>query len=603
MSASPKRPYERLQRVTGALSRSMGIISKNTSAKNEPSRGGPWYLGFDLSSQSLKAEVIDSCSTLVSSVSVNFDKDLPDYKTTSGGYINGLRATAPSLMFVEALDLLLAKMEARGVDLKRVEAMSVSGQQHGSVWWKTGSETRLKKLDAKKSLKEQLLGTFSVPNGPTWRDASTEKECKEISNAIGGDRKVMDLSGSRTYERFTGNQIRKIYLEQPEAYIATERIGLISSMLTSVLIGGYAPIDVSDGSGMNLMNIRAKRWSWELIQAVVSHDAEKGSARKISDWSARAQELMKKLGGRTGVVESYNVVGLIDNYFVKRYGFSPNCRIVAGSGDNPCSLVGLRGTRGGDVIISLGTSDTLFAVTENPHMLAVDGHVMVNPVDCSTYIKMLCFKNGSLTREKVRAAFAGGTWEGFNAALERTRPGNDGNVGIYFLDPEIVPTFNTSRIFRFGPDDRPIGRFPNPDQEIRAVLEGHFLSMRLHLEGMSLPATKRVIATGGGSQNPSILQVIANIFKVPVYVHKDGSGSAGLGAAIRAVHGVKCDTLESFVSIDQAMQGCPDGSTFFRKVAEPKNTHVYDKLMKRYGKLEQAVVLVGMYDGPNYGKL
>eukprot|EP00954_Amorphochlora_amoebiformis_P027633 1386726-Amorphochlora_amoeboformis.AAC.1 len=59
MSASPKRPYERLQRVTGALSRSMGIISKNTSAKNEPSRGGPWYLGFDLSSQSLKAEVED----------------------------------------------------------------------------------------------------------------------------------------------------------------------------------------------------------------------------------------------------------------------------------------------------------------------------------------------------------------------------------------------------------------------------------------------------------------------------------------------------------------------------------------------------------------
>lgn len=67
--------------------------------------------------------------------------------------------------------------------------------------------------------------------------------------ALGGAQAVASLTGSRAYERFTGNQISKIAASNPAAYAGTERISLISSMMASVLGGDYAPIDHADGCG------------------------------------------------------------------------------------------------------------------------------------------------------------------------------------------------------------------------------------------------------------------------------------------------------------------------------------------------------------------
>ena len=69
--------------------------------------------------------------------------------------------------------------------------------------------------------------------------------------AVGGPLALAHLTGSRAYERFTGNQIAKIAgaPATKAAYAATERISLISSMMASLLLGDYAPIDFSDGCG------------------------------------------------------------------------------------------------------------------------------------------------------------------------------------------------------------------------------------------------------------------------------------------------------------------------------------------------------------------
>jgi xylulokinase len=392
---------------------------------------------------------------------------------------------------------------------------------------------------------------------------------------------VLELSGSRPFERFTASQIRKTIFEQPQAYAETERIALVSSMLTSLLIGKHAPIDVSDGSGMNLLNIRAKCWSWELLQATVTKpQAATGTGVvNASDLGEDAKALMRKLGGQTGVVDSHSVVGGISSYFVDRYGFSSSCRIVAGTGDNPSSLVGLQAARG-DVVISLGTSDTLFTVAESPEMTSTNGHVLVSPADASTYIKMLCFKNGSLARERVRAKFAGGTWDSFDEALQTTPCGNGGWLGIYFVLPEIVPDFNASRVFRFSPDGKPETRCPTPQHEIRALMEGHFMSMLLHGKNMGVKEMRRVIATGGASANNAILQVIADVFQSPVYIHTAGSGSAALGAALRALHGVACEHLDSFISIENALREtqkrtlAATSTSMLKKAAEPTDMYV-----------------------------
>ena len=71
---------------------------------------------------------------------------------------------------------------------------------------------------------------------------------------------------------------------------------------------------------------------------------------------------------------------------------------------------------------------------------------------------LLCFKNGSLTRESIRDTSAEGSWEAFEKALKRTSPGNDGNIGIYFDEMEITPF--AVRTHRFNEKDKRVDSFP-----------------------------------------------------------------------------------------------------------------------------------------------
>ena len=76
--------------------------------------------------------------------------------------------------------------------------------------------------------------------------------------------------------------------------------------------------------------------------------------------------------------------------------------MIVFSGDNPCSLAGLRIRNAGEIAISLGTSDTVFGSLTAPKPSAAEGHIFANPVDPAAYMAMVCFKNGSLTREFIR---------------------------------------------------------------------------------------------------------------------------------------------------------------------------------------------------------
>jgi len=90
----------------------------------------PLFLGLDLSTQQLKAVLIDEDSVVVSECAVGFDRDLPHYGTTNGA-IRGPdegEVTSPVAMWLEAMDLLFQRMKDAGVKMGSIRAVSGAGQ-------------------------------------------------------------------------------------------------------------------------------------------------------------------------------------------------------------------------------------------------------------------------------------------------------------------------------------------------------------------------------------------------------------------------------------------------------------------------------------------
>ncbi|XP_065177521.1 xylulose kinase-like [Sycon ciliatum] len=551
------------------------------------------FLGLDFSTQRAKAIILDGNRTHVAASSVTFGEEpslVAKYPQCSpSGYEEDEQSgqvTSPTLMWVESLDILFSRLVSGGVDLGRVVAISVSGQQHGSVYWKTGAEKVLNALDSKKGmLHEQLQGAFAVQDSPIWKDTSTGKQCKELEVYTQGPRRLAEVTGSRAYHRFTGNQIAKISQTQPENYEQCERISLVSSFVCCLLTGAYAPIDYSDGSGMNLLDIRPCGGPNEPDKRV---------------WMEAALEYCgKDLAEKLGTpVPSHTVLPKPISPYFSRYGFRPTCSIVAATGDNPSSLAALY-IREGDVGISLGSSDTVFVWLPEAKP-GLFGHVFVNPVDTGAYMGLLCYSNGDMTRKKVRDSTQNlqrlseeeeeQRWQAFTHCLQSTPPANNGNVGVYFFEEEIVP--HAKCTVRLNAAGEKVDSFADQATEVRALIEGQIMAKRIHSEQLGYkcgPGT-RVLATGGGSKNPEILKVMANVFNTDVYIFSE-SESAAVGAAYRALHGYErakalaagdTDTDVSYHSLISEIPGT------LSKVCSPDGdaAALYGQLMRRYEEIE-----------------
>uniref|UniRef100_A0A2K5EEA6 Xylulose kinase n=1 Tax=Aotus nancymaae TaxID=37293 RepID=A0A2K5EEA6_AOTNA len=504
-------------------------------------------LGWDFSTQQVKVVAVDAEMNVFYEESVHFDRDLPEFGTSGGVHVHKdeLTVTSPVLMWVQALDIILEKMKASGFDFSQVLALSGAGQY---IWQAGAAGTE--KLSPDLAATPQL----QVTRLPGWMDSSTLSQCRSWRLAWRGS-ECLCSTGSR----FTGNQIAKIYQQNPKAYSHTERISLVSSFAASLFLGSYSPIDYSDGSGMNLLQIQDKVWSQACL----------GSC---------APSLEEKLGPP---VPSCSIVGAISSYYVQRYGFPPGCKVVAFTGDNPASLAGMR-LEEGDIAVSLGTSDTLFLWLQEP-MPALEGHIFCNPVDPQHYMALLCFKNGSLMREKIRDEFASCSWSEFSKALQSTEMGNGGNLGFYFDVMEITPEIIGHH--RFNTENRKVSAFPG-DVEVRALIEGQFMAKRIHAEGLGyrVMSKTKILATGGASRNRDILQVLADVFGAPVYVI-DTANSACVGSAYRAFHGLAGGTDVPF---SEVVKLAPNP----RLAATPSlgASQVYEALLPRFAKLEQRIL-------------
>ncbi|MDA3947837.1 MAG: FGGY family carbohydrate kinase [Spirochaeta sp.] len=372
-------------------------------------------LGIDVSTQSISAVVVDPAASpaqVVAELSITYREDprLNRFGIDHDSLLVPPRiageADQPPLMFLAGLEALFGDLAATGLDLGTIAAVSVSAQQHGHVYLNAaGTEALARLADGTAAtgpdLTARFADAFAYGTAPIWQTADSQEAADEIRAAVGGTEAIVSVSGSDSPARFTGAVIRRTARRYPTAWAETTRVSLLSSFLSGVLTGTDCPIDWGNGAGMTLMDYRERKWSRELVEAVAA------------DLPGGADALGRALPELASPVAP---AGRIAAYFVARYGFSPECVVNAGSGDNPQSKVMIDGD-----LLSLGSSFVYMVDTGEP-VVDLQGYANSMYDGLGRPFVFACRTNGAMVWDRMRTA-AGADYARADAALAAATPG------------------------------------------------------------------------------------------------------------------------------------------------------------------------------------
>ena len=473
-------------------------------------------LGLDLSTQSLSAVLIDIDSReIVHRYSLDYQKDvrLNKYGIQGQNYIlppkNDGEANQPVKMFLAALDAIFSDMKSAGLPMRDIVVCNTSAQQHGHAYLSHQSRTIMGRLNipghTKSNLGTILEGCFSLNIAPVWMTSDTVKEADFIRTYVGGQEKMIQFSGSNSPARFTGAVIRKIALQNPEAYQETEYIHLLSSLIPAVLTGNArVPLDFGNACGMSMMDYTGKDWSIKLVKAVA--DGLPGGE------SALRNKLLP-------IVSPYTIVGRIATYFIERYGFSPDCRILAGSGDNPQSKVLVTGN-----LLSLGSSLVNMAATDGKHLdMSGASNAMYDGIGRPFIFS--CRTNGALVWDQLRASHGlkKDEYAPAEKALQKTPVGHF----MVFWQPrdESFPVSGSYEIMRTTHNAPELG----PDYS--GLIETTLGTVYLYSRTFAKESAEPLYVTGGANKSPEILRRVAAIWNKPVVRIEEAGAALGASAA------------------------------------------------------------------------
>src|SRR6187401_1630059 len=205
-----------------------------------------------------------------------------------------------------------------------VRAIGLSGQMHGSVFLdKSG-----------KVIRRALL----------WNDQRTKPECDEIEQRVGGRKKLIQLVANPALTGFTAPKILWLRNHEPKNFDKLAKVLLPKDEIRRRLTGEFAA-EVSDASGMLLLDVVHRRWSKELLGKL---------------------ELDPSL--LAPCYESDEVTGRLTTDIAKSLGLSTDCMVVGGAGDCAAGAVGNGIVRPGVLSTSIGTSGVVFAHSETPQV-------------------------------------------------------------------------------------------------------------------------------------------------------------------------------------------------------------------------------------------
>lgn len=432
-----------------------------------------------------------------------------------------------------------------GVPAAEIKGIGLSGQMHGLVM-----------LDGdNKVIRRSII----------WCDQRTAKEAAEITDKVGADR-LIDITANPAITGFTAAKIMWVKNNEPENYEKCRHILLPKDYIRFMLTGEYAT-EVSDASGMQLLDIPNRCWSDEVLGKL-----------------GIDKSLLAK------VYESPEITGKITKQAAELTGLAEGTIVVGGAGDNAAAAVGTGVVEDGKAFTTIGSSGVVFAHTSD---ISIDKKGRVHTFCCAVpncWHVMGVTQSAGLSLKWFRDNFC---WSEMETAI---------GMGVdpyYLTDKEAMevpiganrllymPYLNGERTPHLDPNCRGafvgLSTMHKKKDMIRAVMEGVSYSLRDCVEvmrEMNINVTD-MMACGGGGSSPLWRQMLADLYACPVKTTQNKEGPA-LGVALLAAVGAGL-----YSSVPEACRAVilPD------KVQNPieENIGRYEKVYALYRKLYPAM--------------
>lgn len=399
----------------------------------------------------------------------------------TGEVVRQARAPHPDGTSVDPVHWWSAFEEASaGGLLDGVEAIAVGGQQHGMVALD----------DAGQVVRDALL----------WNDTRSAQSALDLIDELGGPQAWVDATGTVPVAATTVTKVRWLARNEPEnaARVATV-------VLPHDWVGGRI---LADGG-------TPSRWF-----------TDRGDASGTGYWSAAENayrpDLLELALGRVCELPSI----LAPNEAAGRT--SSGMLVAAGTGDNMGAGLGL-GLEAGDVVVSLGTSGTVFAVSERP-TADVSGAIQAFADATGRYLPLMCTLNAARVLTTT-ATMLGTDVHGLADLAVAAPVGAEGLTLLPYLDGERTPNLPDATGTLGG-----LTRANATPQNIaRAAVEGMLANLAAGISGLRDQgvAVNRVLLIGGAAASPAVRAVAPTVFGVPVSVPEPGEYVA-VGAARQA---------------------------------------------------------------------
>ena len=445
-----------------------------------------YLIGVDLGTSGTKTVLFAEDGTVAASCTIEYPLYQPQ---------NGWAEQDPLDWWNAVCGTTKAVIAKAGISASEIKGVGLSGQMHGLVMLdKSGNVLR-------KSI--------------IWCDQRTAKECEEITQKVGAEN-LIKITANPALTGFTASKIMWVKNNEPEIYEKCAHILLPKDFIRYKLTGEFAT-EVSDASGMQLLDVPNRKWSDQVLDAL---------------------QIDKSLLGK--VYESPEITGKVTKAASDLTGLAEGTAVVGGAGDNAAAAVGTGTVQDGKAFTTIGTSGVVFAHTSklsidpkgrvHTFCCAVPGAWHVMGVTQGAGLSLKWFRDNFCHEEMIAAAgMKKDPYFLMDKQAEEIPIGSDRLLYLPYLMGERTPHLdpNCRGVF-FG-----LSAMHTRQHLLRAVMEGVTFSQRDSVEvlremGVSI---NEMLACGGGGSSPLWRQMLADVYGCPVKTVVSKEGPA-LGVAI-----------------------------------------------------------------------